>query len=171
MKSDRCQRYGHGLAIALGLTAVIGLGFPAHAEDWKAVGQFGWFGVGKAYPLEKGHFVWVGEFSGTFFNDKGKGSLFDQAGVKCPGIQNNDTNNKKNKGMGHCTITDAAGDQAYLSWQGEGDGVPGHTGSGTFEYTGGTGKYAGITGKNTYAASTQVKWDDGTSSGYATWNR
>jgi hypothetical protein len=61
MKSDRCQRYGHGLAIALGLTAVIGLGFPAHAEDWKAVGQFGWFGVGKAYQLEKGHFVWVGE--------------------------------------------------------------------------------------------------------------
>ena len=54
------------------------------AEDWKPVGQFGFFGVGKAYEIEKGHFYWVGEFSGTFFNDKGENSLFDHAGVKCP---------------------------------------------------------------------------------------
>ena len=54
----------------------------AHAEDWKVTGSFGWFGVGKAYQIEKGHVYFVGEFSGTFFNDKGKGSLFDQAGVK-----------------------------------------------------------------------------------------
>ena len=42
------------------------------AEDWKPVGQFGAFGVGKTYELEKGHFYWVGEYSGTFFNDKGE---------------------------------------------------------------------------------------------------
>ena len=61
--------------------------------------------------------------------------------------------------------------QGVLFWQGEGDGIPGHTGPGTFEYTGGTGKYAGITGKNTYAATTLVNWQDGTSSGVSTWNR
>ena len=26
------------------------------AEDWKPVGQFGAFGVGKLYEIEKGHF-------------------------------------------------------------------------------------------------------------------
>jgi hypothetical protein len=171
MNQGRYHRCVRRVVGAAGLTAALGLGFPGHAEDWKAVGQFGWFGVGKTYQLEKGHIVWVGEFTGTFFNDKGKGGLFDQAGVKCPGILNNDTNNKKQKASGYCTITDAAGDQAYLSWQGEGDGIPGHSWPGTFEYTGGTGKYQAIAGKNTFAASTQVRWEDGTSSGYATWNR
>jgi hypothetical protein len=37
------------------------------AEDLKPVGQFSFFGVGKAYEIEKGHFYWVGEFSGSFF--------------------------------------------------------------------------------------------------------
>ena len=36
------------------------------AEDWKPVGQFGFFGVGKAYEMEKGHFYWVGEYAGHF---------------------------------------------------------------------------------------------------------
>ena len=54
---------------------------PVQAEDWKAVGEFGWMGVGKAYEIDKGHFYWVGEFTGTFFNDKGKGSLFHHAGI------------------------------------------------------------------------------------------
>jgi hypothetical protein len=61
--------------------AAFGLGFAcvSHAQDWKAVGEFGWFGVGKAYEIEKGHIYWVGEFSGTFFNDKGAGGLHHHA--------------------------------------------------------------------------------------------
>jgi len=39
----------------------------AHAEDWKVTGLFGWFAVGKAHQIEKGHLYFVGEFSGTFF--------------------------------------------------------------------------------------------------------
>jgi hypothetical protein len=66
------------LAVAMGL-ALFGT---AHAEDWNVTGQFGYFGVGKATELEKGHLYWVGEFGGVFFNDKGKESLFDHAGVK-----------------------------------------------------------------------------------------
>ena len=54
---------------------------PVQAQDWKAVGEFGWMAVGKAYEIDKGHVYWVGEFTGTFFNDKGKGSLFHHAGV------------------------------------------------------------------------------------------
>jgi hypothetical protein len=97
------------------VAAAVALGSPAHAEDWNAVGQFGWFAVGKVYPIEKGHFYWVGEYSGNFFNDKGEGSLFHMAGMKCPGFTDLDTNNKKGKGSGYCTIGDPAGDQAYLS--------------------------------------------------------
>jgi len=42
---------------------------------------------------------------------------------------------------------------------------------GTFEWTGGTGKYKEIKGSNTFVANPSVNWPDGTISGYATWNR
>jgi hypothetical protein len=153
------------------LLAALALSGPVGAEDWKVTGEFGWFGVGKAYELEKGHFYWVGEFSGTFFNDKGPGSLFHRAGVKCPAFFDADFNNKKSKAGGYCVITDLDGDQAYCVWRNAGSPGPGAAGPGTFEYTGGTGKYKGISGSNTFVGITQVNWQDGTSSGYATWNR
>ena len=154
----------HVLAIAMGL-AFFGT---AHAEDWKVTGQFGNYGVGKASELEKGHLYWVGEFGGVFFNDKGKDSLFDHAGVKCPAFNDLDVNNKKGKAGGYCIISDATGDQAYLTWKCEGDTV---VCSGPFEYTGGTGKYQNISGGNTFSAMIVVQWKDGTVSGFATWNR
>src|SRR5438105_440208 len=92
----------------------------ARAEDWKVIGQFGWFGAGKSQEIEKGHSYWVGEFSGTFFNDKGENSLFNRSGVKCPSWFDSDLNNKKSKAGGYCIIRDLDGDEAFLTWQGAG---------------------------------------------------
>ena len=33
----------------------------AHAEDWKVTGEFGCYGIGKTYQLDKGHVYWMGE--------------------------------------------------------------------------------------------------------------
>ena len=71
---------------------------------------------------------------------KSKGSLFDQAALKCPAFNDVDSNNKKTGAGGYCVITDHDGDEAYLKWQNEGDMI---SGPGTFEHTGGTGKYKG----------------------------
>src|SRR5690242_21657377 len=125
MKPDKLLRTGLGLGIALLLHGT------ASAQAWNVTGEFGWFGVGKAYQIEKGHFYWVGEFSGTFFNDKGKGSLFHRAGVKCPAFFDADFNAKKHKGGGYCIITDTDGDQVYCTWQNAGDTI---TGPGTFQF-------------------------------------
>jgi len=157
----------HTIVLVTGLT----LSVVAQAQDWKVVGEFGWFGVGKAQEIDKSHFYWVGEFTGSFFNDKGEGSLFHRAGVKCPAWFDADFNNKKSKAGGYCIITDLDGDQAYLTWQNAGTPGPGGRGPGTFQYTGGTGKYKGISGNNTFVGVTQVNWQDGTSTGYSTWNR
>jgi hypothetical protein len=148
-------------------TAFVAVG-PAHSEDWKVTGNFGWFGVGKAQQLEKGHVYWVGEFSGTFLNDKGEGSAFHTAGVRCPGSNDLDFNHKKSKAAGTCVISDPNGDQAYFTWRCEGDT---HTCPGTFEYTGGTGKYQGISGSSTFTGVIQVNWPDGMATGYSTWGR
>jgi hypothetical protein len=138
------------------------------AEDWKVTGDFGWLAVGKVFQLEKGHIYWVGEFSGTFRNDKGKGSPLDHTGWKCPGSNDLDLNNKKGKAAGYCIVSDPSGDLAYATWQCLGDT---ETCNGTFEYTGGTGKYQGISASNTFVGHTQVNWPDGTASGHSTFNR
>lgn len=149
------------------IVAVLSL-TPAQAEDWKLVGAFGWTGLGKVYQLEEGHAYWVGEFTGTFFNDKGEGSPLHQAGLKCPGFQDLDFNSKKGRAEGYCTANDTAGDQAYLVWKCAGE--PGGLCKGSFDYTGGTGKYKGISGSNTFTGFT-LSWKDGTATGFATWNR
>ncbi len=156
------------VAVNLSLSTVA---IAQNEDKWKAVGEFGWLGVGKTQEIEKDHFYWVGEFSGTFFNDKGESSLFHKAGIKCPAWFDTDMNNKKTKGGGYCIITDLSGDQAYLAWQNEGTPGPGGRGPGTFQYTGGTGKYKEINGNHSFVGVTQVYWKDGTLSGYATWNR
>ena len=142
-----------------------------HAADWKVKGEFGWLGVGAAVEVEKGHYYWVGEFSGTFFNDKGPGSHFHLAGVKCPAWFDANYSTSSSKAGGYCIITDLDGDQATLTWQSRGDPNLGKDGPGTFEYISGTGKYVGISGKNTFNGVTQVNWADGKSSGYSTFNR
>ena len=150
--------------------ALLALSLPAAAQDYKVTGQFGAFGVGKATELEKDHVFWVGEFGGTFFNDKGANSLFDHAGVRCPGSFDLNFGKKQMHASGYCIIMGegSPSDQAFLKWSGDGDTVDW---SGTFEYTGGTGKYQSASGSNTFKARTNVNWKDGNISGFATWNR
>ena len=143
---------------------------PAQAQE-KPVGTFGWFGVGKALELEKGHWYWVGEFSGSFFSDKGPGGMMHLAGVRCPAYFDANFNTSKTSAGGYCIVQDVDGDQAILSWKNAGTPGPGGRGPGTFEWTAGTGKYKGMTGSNTFVGVTQINWADGTTSGYATWNK
>jgi hypothetical protein len=149
-------------------SALLVLSLPAAAQDYKVVGQFGWFGVGKATEMEKDHVLWVGEFSGTFFNDKGANSLFDRSPVRCPGSYDLNFGKKEGHASGYCIIMGEGSDQAFAKWSCDGDTVDC---SGTFEYTGGTGRYQSATGNNTFRARTVTNWKDGNVSGFATWNR
>jgi hypothetical protein len=157
-----------GLAAALIVAVVVAMPYAVCAEDWKPTGMFGWLGVGTAYQIEQDHIYWVGEFSGTFFNDKGDGALLHYAAVKCPGFNDVYMSQKKNKAAGYCVLTDRDGDHVYANWACDGDT---HQCKGTFTWTGGTGKYAKISGANTYTGILQVTHPDGKVSGYSIWNR
>lgn len=155
--------------LTLGLMAGgLALPGPAAADQWKAVGWFGWFGVGKAMEVEKGHYYWTGEFSGSFQNDKGPGGLFHLAGIRCPAWFDLNVNTGKSTAGGYCVIRDGDGDQATVTWSNAGDG---HTSPGSFTFTSGTGKYAGIKGTYPFTGVTTINWADGMSTGHATWNR
>jgi hypothetical protein len=114
--------------------------------------------------------LWTGEFSGTFFNDKGKDSLFNQSGVRCPGSYDLNFGKKQGHANGFCIIMadGSPSDQAFLKWSCDGDTI---NCTGTFQYTGGTGKYQSASGDNTFVAVTTGVWKDGSVSGLAIWNR
>jgi hypothetical protein len=136
------------LAIAVAAMTCGGM-LATRAEDWKAAGENVWHVAGaKAYEMEKDHTYGMGELAGKFFNNKGQGSLFDQADVRCFGFH--DVDAKRIKQGGYCVIADADGDHAYFIYEANDNNTPGHEVKGTFDYTSGTGKYKGITGKNTY---------------------
>lgn len=107
--------------------------------------HFGWYAVGNTFEIggDKNHVFFVGEFSGTVFNDAGKGFLH-LAAVVCPGVD--DITNRVSNAHGYCTITDQDGDKIYVVWKCKG----GPRCEGDFQWTGGTGKYTGIKGDNTF---------------------
>lgn len=116
------------------------------AKQGKYRGVFGARGAGSTHELEKGHVFWVGSFGGIFMNAT-EGGFLDKTVVECPGVSDV-VNGLDIGGFGYCVVTDKDGDKAHLSWKGK-DSSPG-TGGGTFHWTGGTGKYSGIKGENTY---------------------
>lgn len=115
-------------------------------KQGKYRGMFGARAAGTVHELEKGHIFFVGGFSGVFFNDNANGFM-DQSAVECPGV-NDIVDGVAVTNGGYCIVTDRDGDKAFLVWKGK-DTSPG-VGGGDFQWTGGTGKYIGIKGNNTF---------------------
>jgi len=138
------------LLVALGavvLILLVGVGAEAQLpKQGKYRGMFSAWGVGAVHEIEKGHVFFLGEFDGVFFNDVANGFI-DKTAVKCPGA--NDIVEGLSMGNhGYCVVTDKDGDKAFAVWKGR-DTRP-NVGGGDFQWTGGTGKFAGIKGNNTY---------------------
>jgi hypothetical protein len=80
----------------------------------------------------------------TAVNTAGSGFLHNLAG-RCVGLATLDNNAKTVESHGHCVYADAAGDQIFEKYdypvQAQGANL-----KGTAQWTGGTGKFAGISG-------------------------
>jgi hypothetical protein len=125
--------------------------------------HFGWHSAGKVFELEKEHVFWVGEFSGTTFNDEGKGFLHN-ASLVCPASYDI---RPGGIAQGVCIMTDLQGDKAFSVWKCTVDQPgPGGKCEGDNRWTGGTGKYAGLKGGNRFYGVTILP----TSSGYSVLN-
>lgn len=160
MKASRITAW----ALAAGLAVSFG---SATAADLPKKGaftaKFGWNSTGKTFEMDKGRLYWVGEFTGTLFNDKA-GGIMDHAAVACPGTNDVRLDGQISSAQGNCIVTDAQGDKAFASWWSKGP-FPGPF-SGEFTWTGGTGKYAGIKGTSKFSAMITAP----TTSGYCLWD-
>lgn len=148
------KRLPHASRIAAIAVTVL-LSMPAMAEEGplpkqgQFSGKFGWWAVGKVYQLGKDQIYWNGEFNGTFFNDAGAGFLHGSSWV-CPGHNELRSGIPQGSG-GRCVVTDMDGDRMFVTWEGGQGSVPMKF-NGTAQFVGGTGKYTGIQGRQTFHA-------------------
>jgi hypothetical protein len=143
---------------------VLALAVPAAAVPAVAEESGQWFGravlvtlSSKSVKLEdrSDHTVSVTEFDGAVFNADGKPFL-DKARYQVVDLTDAGTSSG-----GHKTFTEADGSKVFAKYVLK-DAKPKEF-RGTFEFTGGTGKYAGITGRGEYhvvQVSDTALWDE-----------
>lgn len=120
--------------------------------------HYGWTFSGQVQELGPNRMAYVGMLPGVIFNNAGKGFLH-QARVDCSIL--NDVNQGRGTASGGCVIIDAEGDKAFAEFKCSGM-LPNCPGD--FRWTGGTGKYTGITGNNkfqgNFIGTTGGGWSD-----------
>lgn len=155
------------LVCVAGLAMAFAAAQSAAAAEYAVTGVFTNVSIGTSYEIEAGHTFWVGQFSGLF-DDADDTSPFDDLTLVCPGWLDIGVG-----GAGYCTGWDAAGDMAYASWTCTAAPPPEGALLGldcTWTYTGGTGKFAGISGGGPFTAATVAFTPAGHGVGYAQWN-
>lgn len=135
-----------GLAILVfGLSAAIFCG-ATYAQQLPKSGTIlinsGWKTVGEVSQVGEGRVFGWGAFYGVTFNQRGNGPLHMGTAVCSYTL---DLTGGAGPGRGTCAWTDADGDKIYTDYSGmlAANGVF----DGLNQYTGGTGKFNGITGK------------------------
>jgi hypothetical protein len=123
--------------------AIVMLSVPGYAEEGTVRAMSPWKGQGFAFPVGPGQVYMVAVYSGVMLVDEGKGALH-AATIVCPGTVDADMKKGTKTGYGKCIITGESGDRVFAEMHCTGD-VTGC--QGTFKITGGTGKFAGITGE------------------------
>ncbi len=149
------------IACALAFAAAC-LSLPATAADLPKSGtysgHYGWTFNGQVQELGPDRTVYAGVLPGVMFNDEGKGFMH-KARVDCTLF--NDVNKGQANAKGTCVVTDADGDKIFVEWHCAG-AMPACPGEETL--VGGTGKYTGITGKQTFQGNfignTGAGWSD-----------
>jgi len=168
----RCQSLGfirrsknddsHYFHLSLLALAALCFSLPATAADLpksgKYSGHYGWTSTGQVQKLGEDRVIYAGVVPGVMFNDKGKGFMH-KARVDCTIF--NDVNKGRANANGTCVVMDADGDKIFVEWKCSGvmPACPG-----TERFVGGTGKYKGISGKQTFQGNfigdTGAGWSD-----------
>jgi hypothetical protein len=119
----------------------------ASAQDLPRSGTIkwhtGWRDVNTTFDVAEGHVQGAGSVVGTTFNETGSGPLHLGEAV-C--VYTFHLKGDKVVNKGYCAFGDSDGDRIFTDWTGEGD-------HGINIISGGTGKYAGITGRGPWYES------------------
>ena len=139
---DLRRAFWFGLAAALVLLVVR----PASAQMQEGTlsGTFAAFGTVKATTTGKERLVLAIDENGLSVTN----GVLDRMTWHCSGLA--DFTNGVGQSQGFCAGHDPVGDQVVFNWESEKHAPEQKVVRGTFSWTGGTGKYAGIRGAGTY---------------------
>lgn len=121
-------------------------GTHAQAAEQTVKAMATWQAQGLVTQVDKDQAMMVGALMGALFIDGGHGQL-DASTIICPGTIALNLNTGARSGQGRCVITDKEGDKIYAKWSSRGNekGM-----KGPFNFVGGTGKFMGISGDNSW---------------------
>jgi hypothetical protein len=140
MKAAACRNLG-ALAVLL---AAIGLGRIASAgEDTTITAFVAWQGQGRTFQTGAKEAEFVGAIVGPVYTETDKGPIASGL-MECPAILTIGLDNGKQTGTGRCLITAKDGSQIYADVTCKGVYLVGCDGDLTL--TGGSGRFAGISG-------------------------
>ena len=136
------RAFWFGLATAL----VLGLAPPAAAQmnEGTVSGTFAAFGTVKTTATGKERLLLAFDENGLSVTN----GFLDHTTWHCSGLA--DFRNGVGQVRGFCAGNDPVGDHVVFDWESEKHPPDQKVVSGTFSWTGGTGKYAGIRGGGTY---------------------
>ena len=135
------KKFWSGLVLGLVIAGTAGM---AHAGEKSVKILMPWDGEGSVYTIGTDKLLFMGEFEGIMYVETSAGEL-DAAYANCPASQHIDMKGKQSSATGYCTITISSEEVVFAEWNCKGKvGVC----EGTFNLTGGTGKYAGVTGSS-----------------------
>ena len=135
------KKFWSGLVLGLVIAGTAGM---AHAGEKSVKILMPWAGEGSVYTIGIDKLLFMGEFEGIMYVETSAGEL-DAAYANCPASQRIDMKGKQSSATGYCTITISSEEVVFAEWS-----CKGKVGAceGTFNLTGGTGKYAGVTGSS-----------------------
>ena len=139
---DLRRAFWFGLVAAVVLLVV----WPASAQMQEGTlsGTFAAFGTVKATAAGKERLVLAIDENGLSVTN----GVLNHVTWHCSGLAN--YTNGLGQSQGFCVGNDPSGDQVVFNWESEKHGPGQKVVRGTFSWTGGTGKYAGIRGAGTY---------------------
>jgi hypothetical protein len=132
--------------VALIMACLCGIAFAgsARAQDEQSIKAFAALqGRGQIFETGPDRATFVGSFTGMIFVETDKGPL-DAGYMVCPAILDVNIKDGTQEGKGRCTISAKDGSRAYADISCKGVHMVGCNGD--FTFTGGTDRFAGLTG-------------------------
>ena len=114
----------------------------AHAESNTISAVIPWQGQGQIFPVDIGKLRFLGALEGIMYVETAEGDM-NEAFVRCPIVQDIDAADQSTSATGNCEIIVSPEDTVFAEITCE--GIAGLC-SGVFKLTGGTGRFAGVSG-------------------------
>ncbi len=114
----------------------------AHAETKTISATIPWQGQGQIFPITTDKLRFLGAIEGIMYVETAVGAM-NEAFVRCPIVQEIDAADRSTSTSGNCVITASPDDTVFAEFACE--GVAGMC-KGEFRITGGTGRFAGVSG-------------------------